>query len=195
MSPLVHRNMSGTNRSMRDLVNQIGNGALDLNPPYQRGDVWTTEQRVNLIRSLLLGVPVAALVLNRRGSNAAWKRNEGDPGEVWYACIDGKQRLTTMQMWWSNQLSIPAEWLEQRMLGDWHCLAMVQAVDLSDVGRRFMDNRCTIPVAEASLDSLAEEAEVYGLINSAGTAQTAADLARAEAFVSGGSGASGETRP
>lgn len=179
--------MSGTNRSMRDLVNQIGSGALDLNPPYQRGDVWTTEQRVNLVRSLLLGVPVAALVLNRRGSNAAWKRSEGNPGEVWYACIDGKQRLTTMQMWWSNQLSIPADWLEPRMLGDGHCLAMVQVVDLSDVGRRFMDNRCSIPVAEAALGSLAEEAEVYGLINSAGTAQTADDLERAALVGSGSS--------
>jgi hypothetical protein len=148
--------------------------------------VWTPEQRVNLVRSLLLGVPVAALVLNRRGSNTAWKRNEGDPGDVWYACIDGKQRLTTMHMWWRGEFSIPADWLEERMLGD-HCLAMVTVRDLSDVGRRFMDNRCMIPVAEAALDSLAEEAEVYGLINSAGTAQTTADLARAEAFVSGGS--------
>jgi hypothetical protein len=154
--------------------------------------VWTTEQRVNLIRSLLLGVPVAALVLNRRGSNTAWKQNEGDPGDIWYAVIDGKQRLTTMRMWWDGELAIPAEWLEQRMLGD-HCLAMVTVRDLSDVGRRFLDNRFIIPVAEANLGSLAEEAEVYGLINSAGTAQTAADLARAEAFVSGGSGASGVT--
>lgn len=178
-SPLVHRNMSATARSMRGLVNHIPSGELLLDPPYQRGDVWTTEQRVNLVRSLLLGVPVAALVLNQRGANTAWRRNEGDPGDVWYACIDGKQRITTMAMWWAGELSIPADWLEQRMLSDGHCLSMVCVRDLSDVGRRFMDNRCIIPVAEARLSSLVEEAEVYGLINSAGTAQTAADLERA----------------
>lgn len=186
--PLVHRNMSATARSMRDLVNHIPRGELLLDPPYQRGDVWTLEQRVRLVRSLLLGVPVAALVLNRRGSNAAWTRNEGDPGDVWYACIDGKQRITTMQMWWNGEFAIPADWLEQRMLADGHRLSRVTVRDLSDVGRRFMDNRCIIPVAEAQLSSLAEEAEVYGLINSAGTAQTTDDLARAASFseVSGG---------
>lgn len=183
--PLVHRNMSGTNRGMRDLTRQIDDGGLDLNPPYQRGYVWTLEQRVNLVRSLLLGVPVAALVLNRRGSNAAWRRNEGDPGEVWYACIDGKQRLTTMHMWWRGEFAIPADWLERRMHGAGHDLAMVTVRDLSDVGRRFMDNRCMIPVAEASLGSLAEEAEVYGLINSAGSAQTQEDLDRARKHARG----------
>lgn len=176
--PLVHRNMSATGRSMRDLVRQLDDGGLLLDPPYQRGDVWTIEQRVNLIRSLLLGVPVAALVLNRRGDNRAWKANEGDPGDVWYACIDGKQRLTTMAMWWSGEFLIPARWLEDRMVND-DALDWVYARDLSDTGRRFMDNRCVIPVAEATLGSLAEEAEVYGLINSAGTAHTAADLRRA----------------
>lgn len=179
--PLVHRNMSATARSMRDLVRHLDDGSLRLDPPYQRGDVWTTEQRVALVRSLLLGVPVAAIVLNQRGGNTAWERNEGDPGAVWYACIDGKQRLTTMAMWWAGDLSIPAGWLEQRMLADGHCLGWVSCRDLSAVGRRFMDNRFIIPVAEARLSSLAEEAEVYGLINSAGTAHTSADLRRAEA--------------
>lgn len=177
--PLVHRNMSATARSMKDLVGHIPSGGLLLDPPYQRGDVWTTEQRVNLVRSLLLGVPVAALVLNRRGDNAAWRRNEGDPGDVWYSCIDGKQRLTTMQMWWAGEFLIPAHWIEDRMING-SGFDRISCHDLSDVGRRFMDNRFIIPVAEAKLGSLAEEAEVYGLINSAGTVQTAADLRRAE---------------
>lgn len=177
--PLVHRNMAATARSMKDLVHHIDDGGLILDPPYQRGDVWTTEQRVNLVRSLLLGVPVAAIVLNRRGSNTAWQRNEGDPGDVWYACIDGKQRLTTMWMWWNGHLAVPAEWLEDRMVDEDHRGLLVQVHDLTDVGRRFMDNRFIIPTAEAQLSSLAEEAEVYTLINSAGTAQTAADIARA----------------
>jgi hypothetical protein len=184
MAPLVHRNMNATARSMKDLVHHIDDGGMLLDPPYQRGDVWTVEQRVNLVRSLLLGVPVAAIVLNRRGSNIAWARNEGDPGEVWYACIDGKQRLTTMHMWWSGHLAIPAVWLEDRMVAD-GAGRLVQCHDLSDIGRRYMDNRFIIPVAEAMLGSLAEEAEVYGLINSAGTAQTAEDLKRAQSYVPG----------
>ena len=30
---------------------------LDLNPPYQRGRVWTTDQKIALVRSWLIGVP------------------------------------------------------------------------------------------------------------------------------------------
>lgn len=56
---LQHRSIQATARSMRDLVRHVEDGGLELNPPYQRGDVWTTEQRMNLVKSLLLGIPVA----------------------------------------------------------------------------------------------------------------------------------------
>jgi hypothetical protein len=96
--------------SLREVSRLVTDGNLDLNPPYQRGDVWTHLQRVNLIKSLLLSIPIAALILNRRGSNNAWKKNEGDPGDVYYAMIDGKQRTLTALMWFTDRLAVPTEW-------------------------------------------------------------------------------------
>lgn len=178
--PLVHRNIQPQARSMRELARMVADGSLDLNPPYQRGDVWTTGQRVNLMRSILLGVPIAAIVLNRRGGNVAWRQNEGDPGECWYACIDGKQRLTSMVQWFDTALAIPTEWMDAEYVRpEYRHFRYVTSGHLTSTGARMVSSRCLIPVAEAQLDALAEEAEVYSLINSAGTAHTAADLRRA----------------
>lgn len=177
---LIHRNIQPQARSMRELVGMVNDGSLDLNAPYQRGDVWRMEQRINLIRSFLLGVPVAAIVLNRRGGNIAWRANHGDPDEVWYSCIDGKQRLTTMVMWWSADVAIPSEWIEPKWIEpDRRTDEHITITGLTTPGQRMTASRFLVPVAEAQLDSLTEEAEVYGLINSAGTAHTAADLERA----------------
>lgn len=178
--PLPQYRMNALNRSLHDLVSHLRDGALILDPPYQRGDVWTPVQRVNLIHSLLLGVPIAALVLNQR-SGVAWYRNEGDPGNVHLACVDGRQRLTTVRMWWDDEISIPAEWLDASYLPEKYP-SLVRNCDLSERGRRFCRNDFAIPSAEAQLPSLAAEAEVYGLINAAGTPQTEEDLARARAL-------------
>ena len=167
------------------VVRTFAEGGIEMNPPYQRGDVWTVEQRRNLIRSLLLGVPIAALVLNRRGSNQAWQDNEGDPGETWYAVVDGKQRLTTMVMWFDSKLFVPADWFAPESLPEGMALgAEVTYGGLTIRGQRFVGQAFNVPVAEARLGSLSEEAEVYGLINQAGTAQSAADLDRARAIAS-----------
>lgn len=178
MPPLVHRTIQPTARALTELVHMVDDGGLLLSPPYQRGDVWTPVQRIALIRSLLLGVPVASIVLNRRGDNREWERNEGDPGDVWYACVDGKQRLTTLLMWMQGGFAIPSEWIDPEYLLD-PGQPVVRINGLTATGKRVLDRRFLIPVAEARLDSLAEEAEVYLLINSAGTAHTAADLDRA----------------
>lgn len=182
MAPLVNRNMQPTARNFRDLINFWRDGQIDMTPPYQRGDVWTVEQRVALIKSLLLGVPIAALVLNLR-DNHAWRANEGVPAHG-YAVIDGKQRMTTVRMFFDGDLAVPIDWFDP----DWikpTVRGVVSEVCWGDFeihARRYMGQGFIVPVAEAKLGSLAEEAEVYGLINSAGTAHTSAELARAKAI-------------
>lgn len=180
MPPLKHRSISSSARSLADLVHSVESGDLTLDTPYQRGDVWTDDQRRNLIKSLLLGIPIAALVINRRGDNRAWEETTGpvESGEPYYACIDGKQRLTTVHMWMTDRLAVPAEWfLEARTPG-----RTVHFGELNIVRQRFFRNQAILPVAEATLGSIAEEAEVYDLINSAGTVHTQADLDRARAL-------------
>lgn len=59
-------------------------GTLDFNAPYQRGLVWTQEQKEELISSITEWIPINALYWN--------EYNEVRPYEV----IDGKQRLSTI---------------------------------------------------------------------------------------------------
>jgi hypothetical protein len=169
--------------NLRAVSRLAAEGSLELNPPYQRGDVWTHQQRVNLIKSLLLGIPIAALILNRRGSNRLWTENEGDPGDIYYAMIDGKQRTTTGILWFTNHLAVPAEWFRTEWVPLDHSDSTITHDSLTKPAQRFMGLNFTIPVAEARLPTLAAEAEVYGLVNGAGTPQTEEDLARARHIV------------
>jgi hypothetical protein len=177
--PLKHHSISSSARSLSDLVHSVDSGDLDLSPPYQRGDVWTDAQRANLIKSILIGIPIAAIVLNRRGDNRAWEQRTGrlKMSEPYFACIDGKQRLTTVGLWLNDGLWVPGEWFDGV-----YGAAVVTYQMLPVVTQRFFLNRAVIPVAEATLGSVEEEAEVYDLINSAGTAHTRADLDRARAL-------------
>ena len=181
-TPLPDYRMHTQALTLREMAKNVSLGALTLDPPYQRGDVWTEEQRVNLMRSLLMGIPVAALIINRRGANLLWQENHGDPGECWYACVDGKQRITTGVLWFTGQLLIPSSWLRPEFLPESGAGPLVSYPDLSLPGQRWMGQNFTLPVAEAQLPSLEVEAEVYGLVNGAGTPQTEEDLARARAL-------------
>lgn len=182
MEPLKHRTINSSARSLSELVHDVESGDLDLDAPYQRGHVWTYEQRVNLIKSLLLGVPVAAIVISNRGANTWWK-TEVKVTDPFYACIDGKQRITTALMFMRSKLAVPAWWFDETWLTPTP-FTTVYYGELTLLGQRFFRNQAILPVAEAKLRDIAEEAEVYDLINSAGTAHSDADLAAARALKS-----------
>jgi hypothetical protein len=175
--PLPEYRMNTLGLGLHELSSIAWEGELLLDPPYQRGDVWTLDQRVNLIRSLLLGVPIASIVLNRRGSNSRW---EGSSADAYYATIDGRQRITTAMMWWKGEFAIPSEWLREEFFeANRSYESTVTYPELCRAGQLFMKRGFVIPVAEAALPTVAAEAEVYGLINAAGTQQTEEDLSRA----------------
>ena len=61
-------------------------GEMDLNPSYQRADVWPTADAQLLIESVLRGIPLPSVILLQRNTE------EGDRYEI----VDGKQRLTSL---------------------------------------------------------------------------------------------------
>ncbi|MEU4360496.1 DUF262 domain-containing protein [Promicromonospora sp. NPDC023987] len=67
-------------------VGRATRGQLDLNPTYQRGDVWPTKDAQLLIESILRGIPLPSIIVLRPESIAT------APWEV----VDGKQRLTSI---------------------------------------------------------------------------------------------------
>lgn len=60
---------------------------VDFNPPYQRGLVWTLEQKQLLIDSIFQNIEI--------GKFAFVQRDYGTPGP-YYEILDGKQRLSTL---------------------------------------------------------------------------------------------------
>ncbi len=69
--------------SLRQAVDMIAEGDIDLAPDFQRHYVWKTWQRSGLIESLLLGIPLPSFYFNEDASGRL-------------QVVDGVQRLTTI---------------------------------------------------------------------------------------------------
>lgn len=154
------------------------NDVFDLDAIYQRGSVWTESQRVALVKSLLMGLPIGSVTLNHRGFSA----------EKLYSVVDGKQRIEAVRAFYNDEFSVPAEWFDsedftETVTGE----GGTQRVLFSGLGKvnqhRFENSQ--FPALEAHVKTVAEEAEIFGLINSGGTSQTESDLNRAADIAKG----------
>ncbi|KAI0357156.1 hypothetical protein OH77DRAFT_1519592 [Trametes cingulata] len=78
-----------TSYSAKSLYDQIVDNTIQLDPEYQRDVVWTETKQVGLIDSLLRNFYIPPVIF-------AVKRQ--DDGTETRTCIDGKQRLTSIQL-------------------------------------------------------------------------------------------------
>ncbi|MGW3196741.1 DUF262 domain-containing protein [Streptomyces sp. NPDC001118] len=181
--PLEHHNLRTSDRSPREIATSFRSTfGLDLAPDYQRGDVWTEDQRVALILSWLTGTPTGVVILNDR-TTPEWKQANGydptDRGEPMYACIDGKQRITTTYLWYDDELAVPAGWFpaeDVTAVEDTEDGPYVRYSHLTKAARLKFANRAHLSVAMAKVATIAEEAEIYLLVNGGGTPQTETDM-------------------
>lgn len=148
------------------------NGELDVDQPYQRGHVWGAVRERNLIRSLLMGLPIGAITINRRDLGGFAHPGWGGNRCVAFAIVDGKQRTTTLLRFVEGRLPVPAWWFPaaDRPAG----VDTVTFADLSTGRQRFF-KRLPLACSEARLSSLAAEREVFDLINFGGLAQGEVD--------------------
>ena len=157
MAVMARMKLSNTNRPIECFrLWRDDECGLLMDAPYQRGDVWGTKRRVNLIRSVLLEVPIPSIIINDRGS-ADWS----DDYRV--AVIDGRQRITTLLRFIDGQLRVPGAWFGVDS----------ETVSYSDLSiseqRRF--RQTPVAVSEGRLATLEEEQEVFDLVNFGGLAQ------------------------
>ncbi|WP_331750729.1 DUF262 domain-containing protein (plasmid) [Streptomyces globisporus] len=188
-APLDHISLTPSFQSAKWLARRIGEGEITLDPSYQRGDVWTPDQRINLVHTWLLGRPAGVVILSDR-CNPAWAAaNPGrdpyeTPGEPLWACVDGKQRLTTAVMWFNSEFTIPASWLPADHVGrteDTDDGPYVRHSGLTEKGVRFMERYCSLLVGETKeCATEADEAAFYLVVNGGGSPQSAASMANAE---------------
>jgi hypothetical protein len=84
-----------------DIKQLIEDERLDLNPWFQRGDVWDKGQQVKLVDSFMSNTPIPAIYLEM------YKRD--DDGFEYYRVVDGKQRLSSLKEYLENNLEISYE--------------------------------------------------------------------------------------
>lgn len=187
--PVESLRLTNTNEPLSQLVSQWARGSLDPNPPYQRGPVWSLDQKIALILSLLNGTPIPAIITNRRRGTMAGTRY----------VIDGKQRITTFRAFTHNQFLVPASWFDRGDVPGARPLSDAQAAQYGDTGlyARYSDlsdyiHACLedapVPVAEGRFRTVQEEAAVYLRVNGGGVQQSDADMARASRVASGEEG-------
>lgn len=150
----------------------------DLTPPYQRASVWSSRERVALMKSLFMGLPIGAVHLNFRGY--------AQP--LIYAVVDGKQRIEALRSFTDDGFAIPADWFElEDILGPCSPIevdgATVTGVKYSALSRHLQSVILDFPISAiiAKVATVEDEAALFGLINSSGAAQSPEDLARAQA--------------
>lgn len=138
---------------------------LDVNPPYQRGEVWGVKRRRNLIKSLLSGVPIPAIVVNdRMGAGFEGWDADNDPA---YVVVDGKQRVTTLRAFVDGKFTVPGDWFDED--AEW-----VRFPDLPKPKQLHFMHR-PVAVAEGKLKTLDAERELFDLLNFGGLAQGETD--------------------
>ena len=82
----------GTDWTVETILNQLKKGNIELNPKYQRRNVWDLAKKSKLIESLIIGLPVPEVIL------AESKEKKGS-----YIVIDGKQRLLTIRQFCADE--------------------------------------------------------------------------------------------
>ena len=87
------------NSSLEHLIHMHYHFGIDFNPDYQRGYVWTQEDKELLLDSVFKNIDIGKFVLIRL-SDSEWLERGFS-----YEILDGKQRLSTLIEFYENKLS------------------------------------------------------------------------------------------
>ncbi len=135
--------LSYCQRQLSGLINMIYSFGVDFEPPYQRGFVWTNEDKVRLIDSIFHGVDIGKFVFIQTGSYSY--------GSYGYEILDGKQRLKTLQEFYENRFAYNGYYFN----------------DLSQKDKNFFENY-SISYAEAKNMTNADKYNLFILLNTSG---------------------------
>lgn len=142
--------------SLRQVVDMIHDGDIDLAPDFQRMFVWKPLQRSRLIESILLGIPLPAFYFNQDFQGAM-------------QVVDGVQRLTTIYRFATN--AEPLSSLEY--LKDIEGLTFA-SVDVA-LRRRFQQTQIFVNVIEPQTPDDVKF-DVFRRINTGGSPLTAQEI-------------------
>lgn len=136
-------------------------GRLFVDPPFQRGSVWSHEQRVAWVETLLDDLPRPPLFINESSRGAG---PYGDTAVV----IDGRQRVEATLAFIDGGLQVRGE----------------RYPDQPEVFKRTFKG-LLMPVVRTQFKTERECQELYVKLLRCGTAHTEDEIARAEAMLRG----------
>lgn len=91
--------------SIRDIHDKIERKILNLNPDYQRNNVWKDDKRTSFIESLFMGIIVPPIYVVEI-------QPENPLETVHYEVVDGKQRISTINDFLNHKFKLKSSALE-----------------------------------------------------------------------------------
>lgn len=126
---------SATNRKLRILITAIKAGTLIPKPEFQRRLVWTNEDKLNFLQTVLQGYPFPEIYI------AAGEVNS-DTGEGTEMLVDGQQRMTTLYQYFvgSDLLKLRQSFLPYKDLSEKQKIEFLEyEVVIRDLGSKSID--------------------------------------------------------
>ena len=152
-----------------------GHEPWDLTAPYQRGSVWSARDQRQLIRSMLMELPIGVIYANDRGGNS----------DRW-TVIDGKQRIEAIRAFEASRLAVPAEWFEEADIASGSVgVDGVRFCELTQRAQFRFSHHGPISVYLTRVETEREEATIFELLNMSGERITDDDLERARTVADG----------
>jgi hypothetical protein len=146
------------NYTIRNLVDYMRDGRIDLFPRFQRDLVWNDNHKSRFIETILLGLPFPEIFLSRNLANSSLSNAE-------FAVVDGQQRLATIYQYVSDSSEFKVKGIKR-----------FNELSLEEK-RRFDDYPVAIRVL--NIEDESEIFEVFLRINSVNYALNAIELTNA----------------
>ena len=90
---------------LETMIRKVETGTYDVNPPYQRGSIWSNNYKAKLIASILKGIRINTIHIALNPTD-----------KTSYYVIDGKQRLEAIQSYKNGEIWVAIEKKDLTML-------------------------------------------------------------------------------
>ena len=153
-------------KSVRALMLEVEDKELDIAPSWQRGDVWNDSKKRNLIKSLLVGIPLPSLIVfNEKNSMSS--------------ILDGKQRMTAISQFMADGFSLK-NYKEDKQLNGFKLKDCQNKLfsQLPDAAKRKI-RQTLIPVTNLKNLDKDQVYVIFELYNTSGTNLNAAEIRNA----------------
>ena len=119
-----------SNRVLDDLLHKVLFFGVDFDTEYQRGLVWSDEDKVDLIDSIFNHINIGNFVFIHRDFEGLDKPN--------YEILDGKQRLTTIVDFYLNRFSYKGKYFNDLCSHDkhWFTNYSISVAEIGNVDRK-----------------------------------------------------------